>query len=305
MIIDNAEQLRDITGSYYSNSDFTRIKLITRTVEEELCQLLTRPVVDYIDQHRGEKDTEATWFAAAQAIGYMAIMRYQRLNDVSHEDTGRKVKIDRDNEARPFEWQLARDDRAHLEEYNRALDRLITNLDKIEVWRNTDRYKYTHRLIIRSADSMAFLTGVEPSPWLYLRLQPFIMESQHFVEKAYGTAFQPDNFHPFEESNTLNYAAQMAVGLGAISLMGRRTSLQALPYGLMNLFEQDGGGNRHDQSTMDQIDHYLRHLSHEQHYWINEMRTLRDLADAPSSDGGPATFLQIPENKPANKYIRL
>ena len=44
-------------------------------------------------------------------VACLALMRYAKLSSVSHESTGRKVKID-DNERSPYEWQIDRDDRA-------------------------------------------------------------------------------------------------------------------------------------------------------------------------------------------------
>ena len=235
--------------------------------------------------------------ACQQAVAYMATLRYYRLNDISHEDMGRKVKIDKENEARPFEWQLARDDRMHLEEYYRALDRMMRALEEDPRFQQTKAWQRKDALIIKDADSLSYLTGLDPSPWLFLRLIPYLAESQQFVEKAFG-----DGFSGIAEStDDIQHAAQMAVALGAIALMGRRTSLQTLPYGLMKLFESDGGGNRQEAAAMDRLDEYLKHLSRQQHYWLNEMKTLRDEANGQEQ----ATYLQMPENDPHDKFIRL
>ena len=346
MIIKDAEQLRNLTGSYYANNDFEKIRTTLQGVEDEVADIIGRSVMEQLvtestgqegtikidtadGQLRvGEKEISVTddgtvtiggyspyglqmrvegttlylsnrraVVACQQAVGYMATMRFYRLNDISHENAGRKVKIDRDNEARPFEWQLARDDRAHLEEYYRALDRLISSLENDPRFQLTPTWQHISRLIVRDADSLGYLTGLEPSPWLFLRMVPYLGESQHFVAKAYGTGFDTIG----EASQELQHAAQMAVALGAIALMGRRTSLQTMPYGLMKLFEQDGGGNRREQADADRIDGYLRRLSKEQHYWLNEMKQLRD--DAAGTEA--ATYLQMPDNDNRNKYMRL
>ncbi len=237
-----------------------------------------------------------------QAVAYMAAMRYYRLNDISHETMGRKVKIDHDNEARPFEWQLARDDRMHLEEYYRALDRLTGALASDPRYWQTGSYRRQAGLIVRSAEMLTWLTGADESPWLYLRLVPHLAESQRFVEQAYGSKFDAGSIEaPYPSTDTLDYAASKAVALGAIALMGRRTSLQALPYGLMRLFESDGGGNRQEQGTMERIGDYLKQLSRDQHYWLEEMKRLRDAAAGLET----TTHLQMPENDRHNKYMRL
>lgn len=294
MIITTSEQLRNLTGSYYANNDFEKIESTVKAVEYELQTTIGLSSLDSL--------TGDPLSAAQRAIAYMATMRFYRLNDISHEHEGRKVKIDRENEARPFEWQLARDDRAHLEEYYRALDCLIAALQDNKEFKESDIYKRQQTLIVTTADTLTWLTGTDNSPWLYLRMVPFLAESQRFVEKAYGDCLTPENFGDlFASTDTIVYAAQKAVALGAIALMGRRLSLQAMPYGLMKIFESDGGGNRKEAAALDRLDDYLKHLSNEQQYWLNEMKHLRDIA----SDKEQVTHLQMPENDPQNKYIRL
>lgn len=303
-IICDSQTLRNVTSSWWANADFSRIENIVYTVEHELAGIIGHETMEWLATGRG-RGTDA-WTHAACAIGYMACMRYYRLNDISHQDGGRKVKIDHDNEARPFEWQLARDDRAHMEEYYRALDRLLFELHDVDEFHSSSLWKQQQLLIVKDENNLSWLTGTDPSPWLYLRLVPFLAESQHFVEKAYGTSFVAEDFLEFPNTDTLQYAAQKAVCLGALALMGRRTSLQTLPYGLMKLFESDGGGNRQEAVSVDQLNDFLKHLSHQQHYWINEMKQLRDLAaTGESSQGSPPTYLQMPENDPHNKFMSL
>ena len=345
MIITSSEQLRELTGSFYANADFDRIEMTIKAVEDEMidvigCDMMKQMEIEskgeegfisivtedderifvgskeitidddssvHIDRYspygiigRIEGDTlylknAKALRACQQAVAYMSVLRYYRLNDITHEGIGRKVKIDKENEARPFEWQLARDDRMHLEEYYRALDRLIRALEPDPRFQQTETWKRKDALIVKDADTLSALTGLDPSPWLYLRLIPYLSESQHFVEKAYGSKDIPD------DNKDLLHAAQMAVSLGALALMGRRTSLQTMPYGLMKLFESDGGGNRLEAAALDRLEEYLKHLSRQQQYWVNEMKVLRDEASGKEQP----TYLQMPENDPHNKFMRL
>lgn len=290
MIITSAEELRNLTGSYYANNDFSKIENTVKAVEQELCTTLGMQTLDSL-----QGDAK---LAAQQAIAFMATMRFYRLNDISHENAGRKVKMDKENEARPFEWQLARDDRAHLEEYYRALDRLIALLQDDTEFQASRLYKRSQGLIIQDAETLSFLTGADPSPWLYIRMIPYLDESQRFVAKAYGNGFRDAIA---EASDDLKYAAQMSVALGALALMGRRASLQALPYGLMKLTVSEGGGNQKDGATLEQLDDYMRKLSKDQRYWIEEMKQLRDEAAGKEA----VEHLQMPENDPHNKYMRV
>lgn len=345
MIIQSAEEIRNLTGSYYANNDFEKIKSTIQSVEEEIADVIGREMMDYLSEESKGEDCKLTLItdddgkifldskeitiegdtvkisgyspygiicrlegdvlhirnakalkSCKQAIAYMATMRFYRLNDISHENAGRKVKIDKENEARPFEWQLARDDRAHLEEYYRALDRLMRALEEDPRFQQTKTWQRKEALIVKDADSLNYLTGVDPSPWLYLRLVPYLADSQRFVTKAYGAPLSE-----IADNEELQHAAQMAVALGAIAIMGRRNSLQTLPYGLMKLTESLGGGNTQEAATLEQLNAYLRHLSSEQHYWLNEMKTLRDEA----AGAEKASHLQMPENDKQNKFMRL
>ena len=302
-IINDSEQLRNVTGSWWANADFSRIERIVRSVESELATVVGNETMQWIAS--GDGRSSEAWTHAACAVGYMACMRYYRLNDISHQDGGRKVKIDRDNEARPFEWQLARDDRAHLEEYYRALDRLLYALQDVEAFAASKVYQQMQQLIIPDADTLSTLTGLDPSPWLYVRLVPFLLESQHFVEKAYGQSLASSG-SPAGSTvgcaaalpQPILEAAQRATALGALALMGRRMSLQQLPYGLMQLVVSNGGGNQELQPTLDQLTTYLTCLSRDQRYWVNEMKIRRD-RDA------QYTYLHTPDNRPEDKFIRL
>ncbi len=298
LIIASADQLRTVTCSYYQNNDFSRIERTVATVQAEVEHIIGTPCMEWLATDEG-RQSEA-WLACATAIGYMATMRYARLNDISHEDAGRKIKMDRDNEARPFEWQMARDERAHLDEYYRALDRLLCLLDKEPTFRQSDTWQQRQRLIVTDAACLTWLTGIGESPWFYHQLVPMLAESQHHVERAYGQAFEPDGFLAFENTDTLHYAAQKATALGAIVLMGQRTQLQAMPYALMQLVESNGGGNQRLQPTTDQLATYLRTVAADRHYWTDEMRRLRDL-----EAGQAATRLQMPDNDSRNKFMRL
>lgn len=296
MIITDAQELRALTGSYYQNNDFERIATMVTAVERDVARTVGLTTLDNLTGEARE--------AAQVAVAYMAVMRHYRLNDLSHEDAGRKAKIDRENEARPFEWQLARDERAHLEEYYRALDRLADALRDTEAWQQSPLGKAVGRLIVTGATHLSLLTGLDNSPWLYLRLVPYMTESQQFVRQAYGGGFDADMGNSDAAYGDVQTAAARAVALGGVALMGRRTSLQALPYGLFRLMEQDGGGNGREQGTLERIDDFLKHLSREQHYWLNEMRTLRDLLAAEDGDV-PARHLVMPDNERQQKFMRV
>ena len=289
MIINSAAELRELTASYYANNDFSKISTLLEGVESEVATTVGLQSLSSL--------TDPALLYARQAVAFMGTMRFYRLNDLSHETSGRKAKIDRENEARPFEWQLARDERAHLEEYYRALDRLIAALQDNADYQQTAVYQRIQALVVKDADSLNYLTGLDPSPWLFQRLVPFLWESQLKVMKAYGEGWDTLD----EQSSELQHAAQMAVALGGVRLMGSRMQLQSLPYGLMRAVESDGGGNGRQQAGLGELQSYLQHMHEEYRDWLNEMQDLRDKAS-----GESFTHLQMPDNSDGRKrFVRV
>ena len=126
---------------------------------------------------------------------------------------------------------------------------------------------------------------------------PFLWESQLKVMKAYGEGWDTLD----EQSSELQHAAQMAVALGGVRLMGSRMQLQSLPYGLMRAVESDGGGNGRQQAGLGELQSYLQHMHEEYRYWLNEMQDLRDKAS-----GESFTHLQMPDNSDGRKrFVRV
>lgn len=322
-----AEELRQATSSYYANNDFSRIISTIYLVERELADVLGNAVWEDIteryskepDGEGHERDAELV-LLAQRAVGLMATMRYSRLNDLSHEDDGRKAKIDRENEARPFEWQLARDERVHLEEYYATLNALIALLEATEneEWLNSAKRKQSAQLLLPNCLVMSEATGISFTPWLYFRLLPFLVEAQHWVRRAYGNSFaelqewshdllkivDDDNDETSEQEKELREeavaAARRAEGLKALAIMAGRTEVSALPWGLMGAITRAGGDDQEHSATIDQLHHFARHQEGSAAYWLNEMKQTRDRIHD-EEDG--CRMLQMPENRRENKYF--
>src|SRR5690606_31656867 len=81
-------------------------------------------------------------------IALMAVYRFFQSNNVSHDQSTRKIKVDSENEKLPWEWMLDRDDAAHLSKAQRAVDRLIAFLDKSDYaeWNNSPNKKTARSL---------------------------------------------------------------------------------------------------------------------------------------------------------------
>ena len=58
MIITSSEQLRELTGSFYANADFDRIKKIVQGVEDEMADIIGHEMMAQMEtESKGEDGT--------------------------------------------------------------------------------------------------------------------------------------------------------------------------------------------------------------------------------------------------------
>lgn len=288
-----AEELRVATSSYYANADFDKIAGIINQVQTELAKQVGTDVMNAIDTAYNDGEDSALIAAAQRTVGYMATLRYFRLNDISHETDGRKVKMDGENERRPFEWQLERDDQMHLEEYYNSFDTFVNLLMDDATFQAGELYQRLSSLLIPHAGVLEWVTGIEATPHLYLRLVPLLHEAQLYVQKSYGES-------PLSEiqDESLKFLAQCAIGHRAVALFVKRTEMKALPAGAFRTAITSGG--KTESSTTAQLhDFYWEEIKCSEDY-VHDMQTRRDaLADESVS------HLVMPENNEKNKYFRV
>ena len=102
-------EIHAITGSYYRNNEFSAIRphIIdeTRTIVRYIGRDVYERAEEYYygdfnadwekDRTEGTDHTDDKLVSMVQtAIALMATFRYNQANIVSHEDTGRKIKLD-------------------------------------------------------------------------------------------------------------------------------------------------------------------------------------------------------------------
>lgn len=98
------EELRRLTGSYYANNNFAKIEQDIVLAEEELIKIIGRDVFKRAEDHYKNPDQNLTTEQkeleddllerVRLPIAIYATFMMYRKNDVSHEDSGRKVKMD-------------------------------------------------------------------------------------------------------------------------------------------------------------------------------------------------------------------
>lgn len=296
MLIKDAKELRQLTGNYYANNDFSKVVGELEQAREELVLLIGEKVMALAES--GENETLSAKVKRPMAI--LATLRMYQKNDLSHEDDGRKFKTSTDNgEKLPWEWQLDRDDAMHLESYYRGVDALIRFLDGSDIaeWKESETYKVRQSLIIRNGLEFNRYFPIENSERMYLLLVPFIREAQMLtVKKAYGQDW--DSLLTAERGvDEVRYAACVATALLAMSIALHRLPLKLIPSGVIRGYMAENGMSKSQPATYEEIIKSADWMREDAAMWINQMKQLRD-GEAPNYD-------LVPNNNPRNKYCSL
>lgn len=299
-----AQELRELTGNYYANNDFSKISGDIEQATEELQVLVGDKVITLADNSYHDSDQPNTVLIkkVQRPIAILATLRMYRKNDLSHEDDGRKFKMATDgSEKLPWEWQLDRDDALHLEEYYKAVDALISYLNKeaIPEWTETSLYKLSQTLIIRSGEEFDSYFPIERSERMFFLLVPFIREAQTLtVKRAYGNGWDELLAEKEAPESEVHYAACKAVALLSMSIAFRRLALSAIPGGVVRKFLAENGMGQSEPVSLDDVQRVAEWMASDAATWVDEMKRARD-------GDGMRNYQLLPKNDERNKYCRV
>jgi len=323
MIISSSIELRNLTGSYYSNNDFTKVQTDVALETEAIIRLVGQPVYDraksiYTPSTDGEEpgtiaqnasDTDRQLLQHLQLpIAMGAAIRYMQANLVSHDDTSRKVKIDKDNESMAWQWMITADDLAHQRKKQQVTDRLIAWLDDnaIGEWDNSSQKKEAKKLFIPNTATFQEHYPIDFSGLFYHTVRPFMADVQRRdIRKALGTdydtllqAFINQSVQPAQEP--LLGLTQQALALLTMAKALKRLSIQVLPEGVVQRFTSESQTSKASQipSTED-LRKYALYLERDAEDALDEIRKYR-YENQP--DYNPHVLL--PDNDPRKKYAR-
>ncbi len=323
MIISSSIELRNLTGSYYANNDFTKVKTDVALETESIIRLVGQPVYGraqgiYTESVDGEipgtiavgaSDKDKKLLQHLQMpIAMGAAIRYMQSNLVSHDDTSRKVKIDRENESMAWQWMVDADDLAHVRKKQQVTDRLIAWLDGngITEWDNSDQKKVARRLFIPNTAAFQEHYPIDFSGLFYHTVRPFMSQIQRRdIAQALGGDFQPlltafinQNVQP--EQETLLALTQQALALLTMAKALKRLSVQVMPEGVVQHLTSE----RHTVKaskipTTEDLRKYALYLERDASEALDEIRKHR-YENQP--DYNPVNL--VPDNDPRRKFAR-
>lgn len=190
------EELRKFIGFLYSDTHYENLEMDVLTATEDIQEIVSESVINAAESHYNSEDyltgkddntklLDKLVASVQLPIALFSIYSFMKSADVSHQDTGRKVKISAENEKIPFQWMLERDDRETLKKANKALDRLITFLDKnidkepiSTTWKTSEECKKSKRLMINSAKDFDAIFPIDRSRQFFIRISSFILETE-------------------------------------------------------------------------------------------------------------------------------
>ena len=300
-----AAEIRRLTGSYYANNDFAQIELDVAQAEDSLRQVISDAVFDSAERlyhdnsHSGNELSFVT--KVQRPVAMLAALNYMRKNDVSHEDSGRKVKTTSDDSEKiPWEWQLDRDDAVHLEAYYQAVESLIRflNTTKNPEWLASDQYKAAQGLLITSGQQFDNYFPIDKSERMFILLIGFIREVQlAYIAPSYGDRFKELLADRTLPESDAHFAACKACALMAMSVALRRLPLSLIPAGVIRGYSAQNGASDSKPATVREIRTVADWMEGDAMQWLGRMKEYRD---GPSDKKISIT----PDNDQRNKFFR-
>lgn len=328
-----ADELRVLTGSYWKSNDFEKIRVKVELASEDVANLIGDAVIRRADDHYNSAnfqndDPELTEEAKAAnslndrlvqhiqlPISFLSTMWHYQSNDISHEDTGRKVKIDADTEKLAWEWMYNRDDAMALQQYHRTLDRLIrflnANQDDIPEWKEGTAIKNVLSLFIRNADHFNRIFPIDDSPGFFLRIAPFMREVERKNIKA---IFGSTKFRQLKEDDAkgelsevdlelVDYACD-SIALLTMSIAIKRLSLQLMPDGVVQQYFAAAPGLKSSQpATLEMVNSVSSSLRKDGEYALNELKKAYSASMVDETNEDISDL--FPSGSANNKYFAL
>ena len=253
-------------------------------------------------------------------IAIAAVSKYNQQNILSHEDVGRKLKLDKTKESIGWEWMYDRDDEAHERKAFSALDRLINFLDAsgLAAWQNSDARKSTKRLFINNTAVFERTYPIDDSGRFYYKLVPFIDEiERNAIKDALGSIRYKSLLQWFQstdptdttdeevitgglDNNLLLALIRDCVPLLTMAVAVQRFSLSILPEGVVQQFRSMSQGRNASQAVLEETrQKFIHSLQLQADKKLDKLKKYIRSADVDASN-----YDLLPNNPCGQKFFR-
>ena len=255
LLFKDINELREQASFIYKTQSIDNFKSDLIVATEDIISIVGEDIYKYAVSAYEEKEpsdiNKELISLFRYPIAMLASLSFAKNTDISHEDTGRKVKISDDAEKIPWEWQIANDNQAMLDKGNRGIDRLIEFLDKnIEEfpnWKDSEQRKGIASLFIKSAKEFDVIVPIDSSRLFYQRVLPFIRKEDKNLAAYIGAdrykelkeAMKADKCT--EEQKELIALCREIIPHQVMAVAVRRLAVQVLPHSVVMRFTSSTG----------------------------------------------------------------
>lgn len=332
------EELRTLTGSYYKSNDFDKISVKVMLSSEELAALIGQAIFNRAEAHylsenylSGEQapvpepDSGSAGGGLPAAVDYglldqlvqhiqlpiafQATLWHYQGNDISHEDSGRKMKIDPNSEKMAWDWMYDRDDAAAMRNYQKALDRLIkflnTNAAVLPEWKDSDARKSILSLFINTWEHFNRLFAIDNSSAFFMRLAPIMREIERkHIKPVLGEKFDElkdamkGDGIPEEDEELYEYICD-PIPLLTMAKAVKRFNITVIPEGVIQNFLQGSS----QPATQQVVNDVSKSLMEDGLTAINELKKYWRTQNADESNEDISDML--PKGNSTDKFISL
>ena len=299
-----SEELYQLTGTFAAGADFKAIEEDIYLAEQELIRFIGRALYDKAQNIYCPTETTSPPTIQPQnpsldqqfvrrvqiPVAYRAMYHYYRRNVVSHDGSGRKLKV-ADGEKVPWSWMLERDDEMLLDNYYRNLDALFRFLEEqqYEEWKTSPLRKILANALIGSLADFEAVYPLDGSYYTFYTMLPFIKETEHrfITPLTEGVVLTEDQ----------RADARRFVALHTMILAVERLSISAFPSGIAQRFtdSHQGRSGRSNPS-----------LEEQRSYLVTLRRQADDALRLFKEGLSPAgEYPLTPHNESSNKFFTV
>ncbi|WP_294141582.1 DUF6712 family protein [uncultured Sanguibacteroides sp.] len=246
-------ELRKHVSFLYATADFNNLLSDVEIATEELIEIVGDEIYKKVSKAYVDGESEGVYVGLIpffqRAIGLLAYLSYAENTDVSHEESGRKVKLDKDSESLPWEWQIARDDAALRKKANKAIDRLISYLDKqidsVPEWKDSEQRKDINSLFVKNAKEFNEVVPIDNSRVFYLRVLPMVkLEDRNLISYLGNDRYKSIKEsiiqgEPEADDRKIVELCRQIIPLRVMAKAVKRFPVQVLPDGVVTKFTSE------------------------------------------------------------------
>ena len=249
--------------------DFEFLRSFVETATDELIDLVGQEVYevlvkrylddDDLDPALAKKVDQLVRYAQS-IIAKSAYLQFAPILDLKNDGNGRRMHVDEHSKA-PWEWMITAADEAVFSQWQKGVNRLMNELDriKLEAWIHSDAYKARQSLLCAKP---ADVDPVSKSYWFFSKTLHFNQDAQEDVlPAALGMDAYQDLLLKLKASDQQLSAEQKQMVSRAKKLIRHLVMVRAfqelplefLPQGLVQRFRSDRDGKKASTPATEQL----------------------------------------------------